>query len=297
MTFTRRDTLRGLMVIPLVGAMGTGLQAATPIQWADFRSDQNDFFRAPVLLTGQEEAILLDGTFNFPSGRALVEQIRASGKRLSTIFVSCNDPDYYFSLTEVVKAFPEARVIAAPDTIALIKKKAQGKLDVWGPRLGENGPQTLEELVIPEPFDGDHLELEGTRIDIVTSTAMADRRYLWVEDLQAVFGGVYAFQGLHVWVADTPTPKERANWIAELDTLIALNPKIVVAGHAREGGNNGVESLVYTPNYLRVFEEELAKASDSAALIAAMQARFPELGLGAALEIGAKVATGEMKWG
>ena len=45
------------------------------------------------------------------------------------------------------------------------------------------------------------------------------------------------------------------------------------------------------------FEEELAKAKDSAALKAAMEARFPDLGMGVALDIGSKVATGEMKWG
>ncbi|HEY5819088.1 MAG TPA: MBL fold metallo-hydrolase, partial [Mesorhizobium sp.] len=42
---------------------------------------------------------------------------------------------------------------------------------------------------------------------------------------------------------------------------------------------------------------ELAKAKDGAALKAAMEARFPSLGMGVALDIGSKVAKGEMKWG
>ena len=37
--------------------------------------------------------------------------------------------------------------------------------------------------------------------------------------------------------------------------------------------------------------------ADSAALIAAMTQRYPDAGMGVALQIGAKVATGEMKWG
>jgi hypothetical protein len=48
---------------------------------------------------------------------------------------------------------------------------------------------------------------------------------------------------------------------------------------------------------LLAFEEELAKAKDAAALKAAMEARFPSLGMGVALDIGSKVAKGEMKWG
>ena len=41
----------------------------------------------------------------------------------------------------------------------------------------------------------------------------------------------------------------------------------------------------------------LGRAADSAALIAAMKRLYPDAGLGIALEIGAKVAKGEMKWG
>jgi hypothetical protein len=59
----------------------------------------------------------------------------------------------------------------------------------------------------------------------------------------------------------------------------------------------GSAALTYTRGYLLAFEEELAKAKDSAALIAAMTARYPDAGMGVALQIGAKVATGEMQWG
>jgi len=56
-------------------------------------------------------------------------------------------------------------------------------------------------------------------------------------------------------------------------------------------------AITYTRNYLVAFEEELAKATDSAALVTAMKRRYPDAGMGVALDIGAKVATGEMKWG
>ena len=53
----------------------------------------------------------------------------------------------------------------------------------------------------------------------------------------------------------------------------------------------------HTRAYLTAFDEELPKAKDSAALKAAMEVRFPNLSMGVALDIGAKVAKGEMKWG
>ncbi len=58
-----------------------------------------------------------------------------------------------------------------------------------------------------------------------------------------------------------------------------------------------VGAINHTSAWLLAFEEELARAADSVALNAAMKARFPGLGMEVAIDIGAKVATGEMKWG
>jgi hypothetical protein len=58
-----------------------------------------------------------------------------------------------------------------------------------------------------------------------------------------------------------------------------------------------LSAVAHTKAYLLAFEEESAKAADAAALKAAMEARFPGLGMGVALDIGSKVAKGEMKWG
>lgn len=295
---TRRRTLAGLTAITLTPALAGIVRAGNgTIGWQGWRSDGNDFFRAPVLLTGEEEAILIDGSFNFAEGRALADAIEATGKRLSTIYISCSDPDYYFSLTPVKAAFPEAKVIASTAVIEAINGNVEKKIEVWGPKLGELGPQSLDEIVFAEPYDEPALDLEGTAIEIVTSTEMVNRRYLWAPSLQAAFGGVYTFEGLHVWTADTPTPEERAAHLRELDALIARDPKIVVAGHAAEGVDNGADCLTFTRDYLIAYEEQVAKATDSAELIAAMKNLYPGLGLEAGLEIGAKVAKGEMTWG
>lgn len=52
----------------------------------------------------------------------------------------------------------------------------------------------------------------------------------------------------------------------------------------------------YTRAYLQRFEAELEKAPDSAALIDAMKRLYPDAGLDIALDIGAKVNKGELKW-
>ncbi|GAB2476414.1 MBL fold metallo-hydrolase [Comamonas humi] len=270
---------------------------ASPLQWKHLPAGEKGFFRAPVLLSGAREAILIDGGFSLPDGRAVAEEIRASGKTLTTIYISQSDPDYYFSLGPIKAAFPEARVIAASDTLAAIRANAQKKIDTWAPQLKDNGPQKLADIVFPEAFDGPSLALEGHTIEIVQAQGMDNRRYLWVPSLNAVFGGVLVFSGLHVWTADTPTPASRAAWVRNLDAIAARQPAVVVPGHMAATGALDVSAVRYTRDYLLAFEQELARAANSDALIAAMNRRYPDAGLAPALQIGAKVAKGEMKWG
>jgi len=279
--------------------IATGLQAkgATALQWKNFPAGERGFFRAPVLLSGAKEAVLVDGGFSLPDGRAVAEAIKASGKTLTTIYVSQSDPDYYFSLGPIKAAFPSAKVLAASETIAAIKASVEKKLAIWGPQLKENGPQTLADIVMPEPFDGPALQLEGQAIEIVPAQGQKNTRYLWVPSLQAVVGGVLVFSGLHVWTADTSTPQARAAWVRNLEAIAARKPAVVVPGHMALDATLDIAAVTYTRDYLLAFEQELAKAADAAALIAAMKQRYPAAGLAVALEIGAKVAKGEMKWG
>ncbi|WP_320197873.1 MBL fold metallo-hydrolase [Agrobacterium sp. rho-13.3] len=297
--FTRRDALKlsaaatTLTVLPL-----SAIHAADgALNWKVFQADEAGFRRTPVLLTGKKEAILLDGGFTLSDGRAVAGAIKATGKELTTVYISCNDPDYYFSLRPIADAFPKAKIIANPATVEAIKANVQGKLDVWGPQLKENGPQKLADVVIPTAFDVTKLEIEGTSIEIVDVTTMHDRRYLWVPSLEAVFGGVLVSSGIHVWVADEGTAEKRAAWVKALESLIARNPKIVIPGHQSEDAPQGIEAVKFTRDYLLAFEEEVEKGKDSAAVIVAMKKRYPDLKDASSLELGAKVAKGEMKWG
>jgi glyoxylase-like metal-dependent hydrolase (beta-lactamase superfamily II) len=275
----------------------TTLNTKPALEWKYFPAGEQGFFRAPVLVSGASEAILIDAGFTFPDGAALVETIRNSGKTLTTIYISQSDPDYYFSLLPIRQAFPQARIIAASATLEAIRGNVEKKLAVWGPKLGDNGPQSMQQIVLPEAFDGDRLSVDSHAIHIVAADGLANRRYLWAPSLDAIFGGVMVFAGLHVWTADTPSAEARAAWLKNLDAMAARKPSVVVPGHMQPSAAADASAIAYTRDYLIAFEEELAKTNDSTALIAAMQRRYPDAGMGVALEIGAKVATGGMKWG
>ena len=298
--FTRRQLMKTSFAAGATAVFApadTGHAAESKLSWKHFPAGPNGFFRAPVLLSGPAEAVLIDGGFSYPDGRALAEAIKATGKKLTTIYISQSDPDYYFSLKPVREAFPNAKVLAASATLAAIKGNVEKKLAVWGPQLKDNGPQTLADVVLPEAFDGASLTVDGETVEIVSTEGLANRRYLFVPALNAVFGGVMIFSGVHVWTADTPTKEQRAAWVANLDKIAARKPSVVVPGHMAPGVAVDLSAVEHTKKYLLAFDEELAKATDAAALKAAMEARFPNLGMDVALDIGSKVAKGEMKWG
>jgi len=298
---TRRDVIKTVAAAGVATAIlgvKNAMAATTQLTWKHFPAGEHGFFRAPVLISGASEAVLIDGGFTLPDGKALAEAIKASGKKLTTIYISQSDPDYYFSLAPIKAAFPAAKVIAASATIAAIKGNVEKKLATWGPQLKENGPQALTDIVMPEAFDGRSLTLEGQTIELADAAdGLANRRYIWVPSLNAIFGGVLLFSGVHVWTADTQSAEARAAWVKTLDAMAARKPAVVVPGHMVPSAATDASAIRYTRDYLVAFEEELAKTADSAALIAAMTKRYPNAGMGVALQIGAKVAKGEMKWG
>ncbi|WP_242111865.1 MBL fold metallo-hydrolase [Luteimonas aquatica] len=273
----------------------TAEPAAAPLTTEVYNPGADGIFQvSSTLVAGARDAVLIDAQFSVADGRKLVERIRASGKRLTTIYISHGDPDFYFGLEPLVEAFPEAKVLATPQTIAHIRETSAGKLRFWGPKLGAGAPT---RIVVPEPLQGDRIALEGNALQILgLDGPTPDRSVVWIPSIRAVVGGIPVVAGEHVWMADTQTPKSHADWLATLDRIAALKPETVVPGHFAPGAAQGLEAVSFTAGYIRAFDEEAAKAKNAAELIAAMQRRYPGLGGEASLELGAKVAKGEMAW-
>ena len=252
------------------------------------------FSVSSVLIEGRQDAILVDAQFAASDARALAERIRASGRRLTTIYISHGDPDYYFGLATLQDAFPQARIVASAQTVAHIRQTQAGKLAYWGPKMGADAPG---RIIVPEVLDGDALQLEGERLPLIGLDGPSpDRSVLWIPSLRAIVGGIPVVAGEHVWMADTQTPQSHADWLSTLQRLQALKPAVVVPGHYAPGAALDASALRFTGDYIRAFDAEAAKARDSSALVKAMQARYPQLAGVASLELSAKVAKGEMSW-
>ncbi|MBT9495199.1 MAG: MBL fold metallo-hydrolase, partial [Paucibacter sp.] len=213
---------------------------------------------------------------------------------LKTIYISQADPDYYFGIEVLKQFFPDAQVVTTAPTLKKIEATLATKLQVWGPRMGANAPKSVP---LPTVLAGNTIALEGEKIEIKgLDDSLPQRSYVWIPSLKTIAGGVNVYAGLHLWTADAQSVQERADWSKKLSAMAALQPVKVIPGHSLAGTPQDMSQILWSQAYLARFESELPKATNSAALTGAMKAAYPEAGLFVALDIGAKVNKGEMKW-
>lgn len=246
------------------------------------------------IISGKTEVALIDTQFQRNDAEALVKKIKQSGKKLTTIYISQADPDFYFGLDVITQAFPQAKVIATPQTIEEIKATKEGKIAYWGPILKENAPT---RVIVPQPLHGNSFTVDGQKIKIEGLDGPSpEKTFVWIPSLKAVVGGVTVSGNIHLWVADTQTPESRQNWLTTLEKIKALKPVTVVPGHYLDNAPQTLESVAFTQNYLTTLNAEIPKAKDSAQLITVMKKHYPELKDESSLELSAKVLKNEMKW-
>jgi hypothetical protein len=112
-----------------------------------------------------------------------------------------------------------------------------------------------------------------------------------------VLGGSNVFgTNFHLWMADAQTPTARSQWITVLDKIENLHPAIVIPAHAKSETAFDLRAVKHTKEYIQFYEEALKTSKTSDELIKTLQTKFPTLTFDVALQVGAKVNTGEMEW-
>lgn len=294
-----RTYLRAVVFALLgLGGVAGQAQAATEgeLQLTVYNPGAKSLF--PVsseIVAGPHHVILIDAQFQRDDAEKVVEKIRATGKTLTTVYVSHSDPDYYFGLEVIHKAFPAARIVATKPTVEAMSFLMAGKQAYWGPILKANAP---DHLILPEVLKGDRLLVDGHPLMIEgLAGPTPERSFVWIPELRTVVGGSVIFSGTHVWIADTQTPAARAHWQDTLGRIESLHPVRVVPGHYLGEAPDGMRAVDFTARYLEVFNDRLVHASDAASLTDAMKKAYPDFTSTASwLELGAHVVMGDTRW-
>lgn len=265
---------------------------AVPLNLEVYNPQTSGIFAvSSTLITGPTEAMLIDSQFSIKDGKKLADMVRASGKKLNTILITSGDPDFYFGLEAVVKAFPEARVIATPEVVRHINQTKDAKLAHWGPQMKDGAPA---DLIVPEATTETRFYVDGEKVEIRSPESYA--AYVWVPSVKTVLGGTGVSWGIHVWTADTQTPEIRRAWLNTLSEMALLHPERVIPGHYDGKIPPAPQAITFTSDYLKKFEKSLSEHRNSQDVISDMEKAWPALQDKSSLELSAKVNKGEMKW-
>jgi glyoxylase-like metal-dependent hydrolase (beta-lactamase superfamily II) len=88
---------------------------------------------ASTLIYGKQEAVLVDAYMTVKQTDALADWVAASGKNLTTIYITHGHGDHWFGIGALLERFRNAKTVATPNVVSVMRQHASPKLleRVW----------------------------------------------------------------------------------------------------------------------------------------------------------------------
>ncbi len=249
-------------------------QTSAPLAYQVYVSGSATFGTTSVLISGAKECVLIDAQFTKSEAVKLADMVERSGKSLTTILITHGHPDHYFGLATILTRFPEAKAYAAKPVVDEIGETMQAKVAQWKPLYKDD---LTDAPVSPTEMVGNTIELEDNELRVSGAVQGDSDRctYVYVRSLGLVAAGDVAFNGSHLWLADTDDVKRKA-WLKTLGRIERLRPKVIVAGHkAADLTDDSKRVLAGMRAYIAEFDEALDASARPEEVIHWMQSEFP----------------------
>jgi glyoxylase-like metal-dependent hydrolase (beta-lactamase superfamily II) len=232
-----------------------------------------------TLISGERDAVLVDTPITVEQARALANWVVASGKNLTTIYATHGHGDHFFGTSIVLERFPNARFIARPEVIKIMRLQTspESLATFWNARFPD---QISSHLAIAEELAGNVIDLEGHDLVGVPLgfTDTASTTCLHVPSVGLIVAGDAAYNGVHLHLSESPDQQKRQEWIAALDKMESLKPRAVIAGHKRVGNDDNPKILGETRRYIRDFERLAMQTTTALELYDQMLKLYPDWG-------------------
>ncbi len=239
-----------------------------------FTSGSDGFSVNSTLIYGDKDAILVDTQFVLSEAHRVAAMILESRKNLTTVYITHGHPDHYFGLAVLKQAFPNAKFVALPATVAAIRNGWEGRRKFWTPEFGFNLPTTGP--ILPDELQGDTLTLEGETLQVVGGVTGdgPNNSYIWIPSLRAVIAGDIVFSGAYF----TP-PKMPEDWLKTLDQIADLKPITVISGHEKAGARNDASTIGFMKRYIHDYNEALESSNTAAEFRSKITRKYPNFAL------------------
>ena len=249
-----------------------------PIVTIDMPPGLKEVYFQPMALTliyGKRDAVLVDAFTTVKQADTLAAWVAASGKNLTTIYITHGHGDHWFGIGTILERFPNARAVATPDVVKVMRQHASPEVleKVWKAAFPGQIP---EQLVIAEELEGNVIELEGHEL-VAVELGHTDTDYttcLNVPSVGLVVAGDAAYNDVHLYLVES-NAKSRQEWISALNKIESLNPHAVIASHKRPGSDDNPRIIEETRKYIRDFDRLVETTTTAQELYDKMLELYP----------------------
>ena len=257
-----------VLVAPGIPALTSDLAPGTKqLMWSPISS---------TLISGKRDAVFVDTFITAEQADILVEWVAASGKNLTTIYVTHGHGDHFFGIGALLDRFTSAKAVTTPDVVKLMRRQASPDVlaSFWNPLFPGQIPH---RLVIAEELKRNVIDLEGRDLVVVEvgHTDTDNTTCLHVPSVGLVVAGDVAYNDVHLYLAES-NAQTRREWIAALDKIESLNPRAVIAGHKRPGNDDSPGIIEETRQYIRDFDRVAGKTTTARGLYDEMLELYPD---------------------
>ena len=238
---------------------------------------QETYFQAmaATFIYGVRDAVLVDAFMTVKQANALADWVASKDKNLTTIYITHGHGDHWFGVGTLLERFPNARVVATPTTVKVMRLNASPSMldGAWKPGFPGQIP---DKLVIAEELESNVIDLEGHEL-VALELGHTDTDHttcLHVPSLGLVVAGDAAYNDVHLYLAES-NPQKRQEWIAALDKIESLNPRAVVASHKRPENEDDPKIIEETRRYIRDFDRLAQTTKTAQELYDKMLALYP----------------------
>src|SRR5690348_15574539 len=121
-----------------------------------------------TLIYGERNAVLVDTFLTTGQSQTLLDWVVASGKNLTTIYVTHGHGDHFFGLAALLERFPHARAVATPDVVkSMHEQLSPASIEDFWRRLFPG--EIPDRLLAAEPLEENELRLEGHKLAAVNT--------------------------------------------------------------------------------------------------------------------------------
>jgi glyoxylase-like metal-dependent hydrolase (beta-lactamase superfamily II) len=229
-----------------------------------------------TLISGKRDAVLVDTFLTVDQSNALANWVAASGKNLTTIYITHAHGDHSFGLKILLDRFPHSKAFATPEVVKAMARQVSPEYleSFWKSRFPGQIP---DPIVLPDELSASEIDLEGQALIPVRlgHTDTDDSTCLHVPSIGLVVAGDAVYNGIHLFQGETNS-KNRPQWIAALDKIDALKPRAVVAGHKVPANDDNPKTIEETRTYLRDFTRLDEQTTSARELYDEMLALYPD---------------------